>query len=480
MRNKIYRLLLVNPNLVERSFLEKAALDRRGDGLAFKLSPALLATCKQIYQEASHVLYEENTFMILFVADESYPICPLTRYPSSRQEFTMGHSHSTLKARKWKVVIDLSADRCDAEFKYFCRLLAHSPSRILEILLIPIFRSGVMTRDRLKPLWRLRNIHRFNLSDASDVERAVDPRLVYVPSGSQVPSRPPVRLLFQVLGCESLVSKLKHVTEGNSPVELLPQMYNCLVLYFASFERYGPFRDIIEQEFKCDPDSHLGLIGRVRPNDTLQHGVLGRSYQPLSSTLLAAYATVIKNEDAEFKIHRASILEHLEPQYQRIVAASRRMATFAREQKQRGGILDIQNPIYAYTRVWTDKHYECVELLEKYADALETRDLTLEDPNLIEKQQDMLLSHYRTLPAESANRELQLLLFSDKHYGFRDLVERALDDLNTQYRIIRKARRALYSYDQLKEPGCTIGLDEVPQLPRLPGRVQWQGTVKVV
>jgi hypothetical protein len=89
-----------------------------------------------------------------------------------------------------------------------------------------------------------------------------------------------------------------------------------------------------------------------------------------------------------------------------------------------------------------------VDLLEKYAAALKTRDTTIEDQDAFELQHDFLESHYRSLPAESAIRELHLISECKEHFAFRDLFQRALDDLDSQYLIICKARKALYSCDR--------------------------------
>jgi hypothetical protein len=469
IRNKIYRLLLVNPDLAERSCVEKDNQFRRqtsGEPVAYELSPALLTTCKQIYREASHVLYEENVFLISFADKHGYPVCPLARYPAYRHGFNKAYPHPSLKVRRWKVVIDLSNILCDATFKYLCRILAHLPPKSLEISLVPTSNIWPEPRMRewLKPLRKLRNVDKFTLSDAPTIKITASPwePFAHIVSQFQVPH--PMHLLSRVQGCHSLARELKHLVEGNSPVELLPEMYNCLVYYFASFERYELFRSMFEQEYRCDPDIHLGLIGQgghsMKKHNLLQLGTYENDYPPMSSTLSDAYVAVTENEDVRFKDQRVSILNRLEPQYQRIAAAYRSMAAFVEHEKLRGGIFEKLDPVYIYPDVWWNKHYKCVALLEEYADALKIRDTMIEDQAEIEIQQAFLESHYRTLQAESAIRELRWILDGEKHFGFRDLFKRALDDLDSQYMIICKARSALYSCDKLNEPGCTIGLDE--------------------
>lgn len=177
LRDKVYRHELFNPNLAERIIIEQDASGSRGESFEYKLTPALLRTCKQIYREASYILYRENTFLISFAGRRACPICPLTRYPSSRQGFNQSYPHPSLKVRRWKIDVDLSNDRCDANFKHFCRLLARSSPGSLEISLVPArhpiaWPQGKIReiRERLKPLLVLRNIDKFALSDVPIAE----------------------------------------------------------------------------------------------------------------------------------------------------------------------------------------------------------------------------------------------------------------------------------------------------------------------
>jgi hypothetical protein len=67
IRNEVYKHMLCNPILAEPTFVQRT--DKWclswPHYVAYDLSPAILQTCRQIYEEASIVLYERNTFYLI-------------------------------------------------------------------------------------------------------------------------------------------------------------------------------------------------------------------------------------------------------------------------------------------------------------------------------------------------------------------------------------------------------------------------------
>jgi len=79
LRNEIYSLLLINPLLGEAASTDVVS--------RFKLSPAILQTSKQIRDEASVILYGENTFWVDLNSND-YTSLPFTT-PITRYSFNM-------------------------------------------------------------------------------------------------------------------------------------------------------------------------------------------------------------------------------------------------------------------------------------------------------------------------------------------------------------------------------------------------------
>jgi hypothetical protein len=142
VRNMIYSLLLVNPILGERSSILRG--DDFGERTAYGLTPALLATCKQIYREASHILYEKNIFIMSFPPryDEIFNhlnVSPVTRYGV---QDCFGRSAAAIsKVRVWKLIVSSCHPRVSSlpsdGFSIFCRIIYYSSPKSIELLLVP-------------------------------------------------------------------------------------------------------------------------------------------------------------------------------------------------------------------------------------------------------------------------------------------------------------------------------------------------------
>jgi hypothetical protein len=61
IRNEIYKLLLFNEDLSDIGYLEMRAYPE-DEQVGYCLSPSILATCRQIYEEGQDILYGMNTF----------------------------------------------------------------------------------------------------------------------------------------------------------------------------------------------------------------------------------------------------------------------------------------------------------------------------------------------------------------------------------------------------------------------------------
>jgi len=131
IRNEIYKCLLCSPILADASAITVQDHEHAPSTLRFpnyNISPAILRTCRQIYEEAIVILYEHNTFYFVShiprsstCCDRCHPnngpmLCPLTRwYPDltggCRMEvdgvFTnLGSIHGLNKIRHWKICLN--------------------------------------------------------------------------------------------------------------------------------------------------------------------------------------------------------------------------------------------------------------------------------------------------------------------------------------------------------------------------------------
>jgi hypothetical protein len=159
VRNKIYELLLVNPILRHcTSTLSELESNATGWGFhteyrKYGLSPNILLTCRQVYAEASKILYGSNSFYVLYLRPQvdhgcthrgfvgDLPLCPLGRVDSSNEIQKLAELPSIEKVRHWRVVISVTyaypGHNCPCpEFVDFCRTIHRFSPQTLEVLII--------------------------------------------------------------------------------------------------------------------------------------------------------------------------------------------------------------------------------------------------------------------------------------------------------------------------------------------------------
>lgn len=177
---------------------------------------------------------------------------------------------------------------------------------------------------------------------------------------------------------------LLHLGTGNSPVEFTHEMYSSLLHYVKFFESYAPFK------VELDTDDTLGEILHYatlysKPKG-LQWTNLFKGHEidphPVENGLRIARRAVRILDVATFKVQRTSVLEYLEPQYQRMSSASTNILQFVKAEKTSGGLFDcdIKARVDYSKHKW--KFVEALLLLEDYYQALE-RDMPLEVRKII-------------------------------------------------------------------------------------------------
>lgn len=153
IRIKIYKLLLVNPELGESSSIGKDVAF--GDNKKFELSPAILRTCRTINAEADPILYGCNTFVMECIGAHGprgnhVPQSPLTRHECSFRckccAYTLGNEHDFdftdmkgfKKVKHWKIITTsyrpMISDPAPARlFVHFCQALCRLSSQLEQL-----------------------------------------------------------------------------------------------------------------------------------------------------------------------------------------------------------------------------------------------------------------------------------------------------------------------------------------------------------
>ncbi|KAF7872021.1 uncharacterized protein EAF02_009126 [Botrytis sinoallii] len=381
-RDMIYELLLVNPVLGKScSVADRTSSPRRtpphGQSqppLKYELEPQVLRICRAIYLEASQVLYESNTFYIAccryeisqdcrpsrFAFNRGIEMTPITRHCnrlSHGQLFLFDHP-AAAKVKRWRVIVSSFIDpdilggwheRRTWSMENFCQAIAQSPSISLEIALAPIglekcgetlwFRDEVIyqnMKDMLIPLQMLRGVKKLQFRDASWENYQIS------------------------------------IMMGNSVAELSRGMYLRLLRYAQAFETVDTFRSEMRH-------SSTGSVGRYLMHYGLCSGSNRWMHRPYDPTTQVSHPVESGLRRAEtlsssqynpraFKLERASIVQYLEPQYQRAKLACFNITEFIKFEKRKDRMLSPK-----LTRDWHSPTIaaEAMLLLERYEQGIQ-------------------------------------------------------------------------------------------------------------
>ena len=151
LRNKIYTLLLVSEDL--STYSDFRDLTSFEPTFQYGLSPNIPRASRQIYEEASAILYGSNVFIIYFHHEGGFPRTPVVEtWRDEENTYDEGKVAAMLyvpiltKVKHWKALLDIeSTDYFEfgkvqeptRYFSYFCRLLCRNPPRSLEVVVRP-------------------------------------------------------------------------------------------------------------------------------------------------------------------------------------------------------------------------------------------------------------------------------------------------------------------------------------------------------
>jgi hypothetical protein len=171
----------------------------------------------------------------------------------------------------------------------------------------------------------------------------------------------------------------------------------------------------------------------------------GVLYQhPVEQSLRAAFRETIRHNSDAFKQHRSNVLERLEPQYQRILAASAKLVDFIKSEKRAHRFL---SPDFTDKLIHQELMAEGLVLVEDYNEALKKRDIPETVRVLIKCVQEQFDASYERSSSQSIMRDLQLSWKTQDCTAFRNNFKRAVNKLDQVYLRIRDTRNQLFTGD---------------------------------
>ncbi|KAE8447265.1 hypothetical protein EG329_010959 [Mollisiaceae sp. DMI_Dod_QoI] len=508
IRNRIYNLLLLNSDLSQRKSIISVRAPQVGRTATYNLTPALLQTCRQIYNEASAILYGSNVFLIdcsnnRFVASPILRHCshPLP-HPAQQTENAFSNfvqptkppiSYSAqpdylktfvavAKVQRWKVLVSahaslsLSANPLPpAGLACLCRAICDSHITSLDIQLIPkgfefseehswsmsingALRAGAVLPSVqytklgrvLQPLQLLRNVKQLTLGTAQISDCHIYRRAANNTDPAYIPHD--IRPL--------LLAKIRYVTQGKSPVVRIFKMCDNLTAYAQAFERNVLYKLEMAPKYGClsPTESQTGPYRYTNGYQQVDRSFFrrgGRLSQtagthPVEEALeLASYAAD-RCDLKLFEQHRNAAIEYLERQYARISAAAATMVEMIKPEKRVGGLFDTTRGRTSRTEL--PKHLAFfLVALERYGKTFD-RELTeamMVDIRLRPREWENAYS----LPREQYFKQLcSILEFgrSTRYHNpseFVAIFKIAMDEMDTQYLEIRQLRKDLFKDD---------------------------------
>ncbi|ESZ94280.1 hypothetical protein SBOR_5348 [Sclerotinia borealis F-4128] len=449
VRNEIYKLLLVNSILGTSESVGYHQFGRSSTVTPpqYDLEPQILRVSHAMYQEASVIFFMEMT--------------PITRhYKKIAPNYFHLYQHPAItKVRHGKVVVSSLKEKLvdgalapiGLEKPYRFNYGSRTSKEIC---------SYINNEVLLAPLRMLRGVQRVEFRYA--IYDELPPVYPYNEHWQQQHT--------SILPGLDLETDLKTLMMSNSPAERLGDMYERLINYAEAFEfiqklkvdmRYGEYSLIYEAlesqrqgpygVFEIPISQHIGNL-RV---------LYGPERHPVEEALHCAKKAWIKKYDGvAFKIERAKVVKYLERQYQRAAFAAMDVAEFVKSQKREYYFLNAF-PLHNWREYGNglDRNSATgVVLLESYEKALQ-RDISFTERV---KQRCCAYENapfYSALPRNILIKQTNDAFDARNYQQCADTFKKAVDDMDTQYLQIRKARKALFEADITPDASCNIDLE---------------------
>lgn len=429
------------------------------------LWPAILRTCRQIYQEGTRILYGSNTFGLWIfrnrlghshILNGTYEDCLFPR------DYDTDVVPAFKRIQNWKVV--MSPKAYENRFSppvgldNFCRALCDSDVKSLEICIVRVKKKkDDKTRTfpehslapALMPLETLRNLSKLEIIEINKYNKVVHLPDYPMKGVFWVHDFGPTSHFASVSKLEK--ARLQELAQGNSPIFHAFKANKKLLAYAAAFERSDKHRQYMKPLYgvaRSTYDSNYFQLGESNLKKELCD-------QPVERALALALISSREDNEPWFRDCRAAVIKLLEPQYQRMVAATVAMAEFADTWKtialKRGAHTKYDKPTCQMAKA----------LLDLYADSFKRDMLEGTLTNIRAHYQAEYDQAYADLPRESF---LSKMVAAEKNLEsaecrkrYMSMFRRAVDDMHDQYLRICRARRALFAHD-IEDPECDIDL----------------------
>ncbi|TGO27011.1 hypothetical protein BPAE_0049g00380 [Botrytis paeoniae] len=474
VRRMIYKELLVNPVLGTMKAIE--ADTEFGVEAIYGLTPAILRTCRSIYEEASEVLYDQ-TFIIK--CDYNYrgeslgqrPVmscpCPILRYrykltpPLTRLEIPVKSSAMT-QARSWKVLIDSCVDDIDPhqQFYEFCRAVCDARPKKIEVVMLKtgtgppnpaqVGRLGICRSwnawETLAPLTMLRNVGKLTI------------RNEYPPFLHEVDGFYLDAVVWNSHESGKVLTRmLQNLVQSDRPVERIFPMREKLVILSESFERYLPFK--MDINFRAP----LTMRGNLRSHPEDIHELIQFGYKryteydvpnpyrnkdgnnDLEESLLGARNADLTMQNKSFKQHREEVVKQLRLQYKGLLDASNKLKSFKSERDQ---FWERKDSAFAHWLLLIEKHAAEFERKKNPDTAAEFR-----------RQKRRFNNLRSTWPREIMLAKLDRIMEDREFDEFETVALKVEEDMDKQVAGMSAAWRDLFKADVYKERFCQYKFD---------------------
>ncbi|KAM3085584.1 hypothetical protein ACMFMG_002654 [Clarireedia jacksonii] len=461
IRQEIYKYLLINPILATEEALE--------ENVVYGLGPAILRTCRQIYTEASEVLYSQvfisHCGRIKFKYRPPYPQTPFSRKVPHFNETVRWKIDPIFrilamgKVRRWKVLLDgeIYSAGSISQLTDFCQAVCRAAPKRIDVYIRRyfLFAHNVLFQpsnfgtpsETLGPLSMLRNVglltvrNYFLEMDKCDLTGFLRNRHDWIYEAIE-PGR-------------ALTRTLKTLAEGDRPVERTWEMNRLLQKLARAFERYVPHKLTMAGErlgqytyyyFVADELKRLGHGEFCRTKSTNPY-IQGHNLLENEMEMASTCANDLNS--AGFKRHRKQIVEHLQRHYRRIVTAAETLNDYL--PKINISFIDSLTTMHERKRCAAP----LLILIEHYAASFD-REQTLGTQVEFRLQKERFDLVYGSMRREVLLAKLRSMFENDNYAGFGTTVIEVMKDMDSQLREIKEAWENLFSLDVYDERCCDV------------------------
>ncbi|PVH73010.1 hypothetical protein DL98DRAFT_59310 [Cadophora sp. DSE1049] len=472
MRRKIYFHLVVSQNT---SDFTRNANGNYATSVQFGLTPQILRTCKQVYIEASEMMYSGNTFTIKCLGPnfschsigEIGP-CTLSRHPAAGEtEQNLFSSVKDLpafeKVQHWKVIItpDNPSDKAKVaptQVVAFCRVACDIDA--LKSLVISIHCGTCLDKaDTSGHLWSIPDQKEYGAKRDHNLLVALKPFEMLRNLDKFKVQCPECKTFKDVGGGE--LRRLEALVKSNEPVHHVFKCYAALLQYAQAFERIPLFQSDMDSERMMDMSMASSCNRGASMPPTTVNPYIFPTVHPVEKALREARKASDVNDYKAFKAHRLTLLISLENQYIRLALMSDRIVKLVKSQKEQGGCLygfQFGYDHHAF-QIDDDKKAICLIQLHDYAEAF-TRDAPDEIRISLRRYKWIVTRLYNALPRERYLQDLEDAYDMQDLPKFRESFIKATGDMYNQWLKIRAARLKLLAFDwDSQNAGCKIDLE---------------------